>query len=807
MEINYSEIEKKWQKKWEENGVNSFNPKNIDRKLYCMEMFSYPSGANLHLGHWFNFGLSDSWARFKKMQGYEVFHPMGFDAFGLPAENYAIKTNTHPRIRTYESIETMRRQLKEMGGMIDWDHEVVTCDPSYYKWTQWIFIQLYKKGLAYKKKAPVNWCNSCQTVLANEQAAGGVCERCGSPVIQKSMNQWFLKITDYAEELLEGLDKLDWPEATKIQQRNWIGRSEGAQVTFQVADSDKSFDIYTTRPDTLYGATYVVLAPEHDLVREITTEQQRGAVEAYIEAAAYATEIDRQSTEREKTGVFTGAYAVNPVNGKKIPIWISDYVLVSYGTGAIMAVPAHDTRDYAFAKKFGLDIIEVIEGGDISKEAYTGDGKLINSDVLNGLGSKEAMRKIIDILEEKGVGTRKVTYKLRDWLISRQRYWGAPIPMIYCDHCGIVPEKEENLPVLLPDNVEFHPNGQSPLALSEEFKTCTCPVCGGKATREVDTMDTFMCSSWYELRYLDPKNDKEPFSREMVNKMLPVDKYVGGKEHICLHLIYSRFITKALRDCGFFDIDEPFQSLVHQGTILGPDGYKMSKSRGNTVSPDKYISMYGSDVFRTYLMFGFNYTDGGPWSDDGVKAMSKFFKKFVNTFEKAINVKEYTDLMDAPEKELLYTLNHTIKFNTMNLQNFQFNTAVSRLMVLTDALNNYLQTGRNSSIIKEVTSSLVQLFAPAAPHLAEELWSMLGNTDSIFRSSWPVCDENALIVDTLEIPVQVNGKVRAVVKVAREAEKEEVIDTAAKAITKYTDGKTVTKTIYVPGKILNFIVK
>lgn len=807
MEINYSEIEKKWQKKWEENKVNSFNPENIDRKLYCMEMFSYPSGANLHLGHWFNFGLSDSWARFKKMQGYEVFHPMGFDAFGLPAENYAIKTNTHPSIKTYESINTMRRQLKEMGGMIDWDHEVVTCDPSYYKWTQWIFIQLYKKGLAYKKKAPVNWCNSCQTVLANEQAAGGVCERCGSPVVQKSMNQWFLKITDYAEELLDGLDKLDWPEATKIQQRNWIGRSEGAQVTFQVADSDKSFEIYTTRPDTLYGATYVVLAPEHDLVKEITTEQQRSAVEAYIEAAAYATEIDRQSTEREKTGVFTGAYAVNPINGKKIPIWISDYVLVSYGTGAIMAVPAHDTRDYAFAKKFGLDIIEVIEGGDISKEAYTGDGKLINSDVLNGLNSKEAMRKIIGILEEKGVGTRKVTYKLRDWLISRQRYWGAPIPMIYCDHCGIVPEKEENLPVLLPDNVEFHPNGQSPLALSEEFKTCTCPVCGGKATREVDTMDTFMCSSWYELRYLDPKNDKEPFSREMVNKMLPVDKYVGGKEHICLHLIYSRFITKALRDCGFFDVDEPFQSLVHQGTILGPDGYKMSKSRGNTVSPDKYISMYGSDVFRTYLMFGFNYTDGGPWSDDGVKAMSKFFKKFVNTFEKAINVKEYTDLMDTPEKELLYTLNHTIKFNTMNLQSFQFNTAVSRLMVLTDALGTYLQTGRNSSILKEVVPSFVKLIAPAAPHLAEELWSMLGNTDSIFRSSWPVCDENALIVDTLEIPVQVNGKVRAVVKVAREAAKEEVIDTAAKAITKYTDGKNVVKTIYVPGKILNFIVK
>ena len=807
MEINYSEIEKKWQKKWEENKVNSFNPENIDHKLYCMEMFSYPSGANLHLGHWFNFGLSDSWARFKKMQGYEVFHPMGFDAFGLPAENYAIKTNTHPSIKTYESINTMRRQLKEMGGMIDWDHEVVTCDPSYYKWTQWIFIQLYKKGLAYKKKAPVNWCNSCQTVLANEQAAGGVCERCGSPVVQKSMNQWFLKITDYAEELLDGLDKLDWPEATKIQQRNWIGRSEGAQVTFQVADSDKSFEIYTTRPDTLYGATYVVLAPEHDLVREITTEQQRSAVEAYIEAAAYATEIDRQSTEREKTGVFTGAYAVNPINGKKIPIWISDYVLVSYGTGAIMAVPAHDTRDYAFAKKFGLDIIEVIEGGDISKEAYTGDGKLINSDVLNGLNSKEAMRKIIGVLEEKGVGTRKVTYKLRDWLISRQRYWGAPIPMIYCDHCGIVPEKEENLPVLLPDNVEFHPNGQSPLALSEEFKTCTCPVCGGKATREVDTMDTFMCSSWYELRYLDPKNDKEPFSREMVNKMLPVDKYVGGKEHICLHLIYSRFITKALRDCGFFDVDEPFQSLVHQGTILGPDGYKMSKSRGNTVSPDKYISMYGSDVFRTYLMFGFNYTDGGPWSDDGVKAMSKFFKKFVNTFEKAINVKEYTDLMDTPEKELLYTLNHTIKFNTMNLQNFQFNTAVSRLMVLTDALGTYLQTGRNSNILKEVVPSFVKLIAPAAPHLAEELWSMLGNTDSIFRSSWPVCDENALIVDTLEIPVQVNGKVRAVVKVAREAAKDEVIDTAAKAITKYTDGKNVVKTIYVPGKILNFIVK
>ncbi len=805
--MDFNKLEKKWQKKWEKDKVNSFNFDNIDNKLYSMEMFSYPSGANLHLGHWFNFGLADSWARFKRMQGYEVFHPMGFDSFGLPAENYAIKTNTHPSIKTYESINTMRKQLKEMGGMIDWEYEIITSDENYYKWTQWIFVQLYKKGLAYKKEAPVNWCPSCKTVLANEQASGGKCERCNTLVIQKNMNQWFLKITDYAEELLNGLDNLDWPDVTKTQQKNWIGKSEGAEVKFKIENSKKTFDVFTTRPDTLFGATYVVLAPEHELVLDITTDEQLNTVKEYIKKTSLITEIDRQSEELEKTGAWTGAYAINPVNNKKIPIWISDYVLSTYGTGAIMAVPAHDERDYLFAKKYKLDIIEVVSGGNIEKEAYTGDGILVNSEFLNGLNITKAKDKIIEFLEKNKTGIKKTTYKLRDWLISRQRYWGAPIPIIYCEQCGTVVLEEDDLPVRLPENVKFMPNGKSPLAESEEFLNTTCPKCSKKATRETDTMDTFMCSSWYQLRYPFAKNNDEAFNREILNKIMPVDKYVGGKEHICLHLIYSRFVTKALRDCELLDFDEPFQSLVHQGTILGPDGTKMSKSRGNTISPDSYIKQYGSDTFRSYLMFGFNYIDGGPWSDEGIKAMSKFINKFINTFEQSTSITKYNDIYEEPEKELLYILNYTIKFVTEGFERFQFNTPISKIMVLNDAILKYLKTGRNSTILKDCIKTFVQLMAPAAPHITDELWSRLGNNESIFRSNWPTWDEKMLIRDTFELPVQINGKVKRVIEVETDLEEKEIIILAKNNIQDFIKDKQVIKEIYVPKKILNFIVK
>ena len=625
--INFNEVEAKWQKKWEEDGIYKFDPKSKKEKYYCLEMFSYPSGAKLHMGHWYNYGVTDTFARFKRMTGYNLFHPMGFDAFGLPAENYAIKTGIHPAISTNQNIDTMEGQLKRIGATWDWDYEVKTCNPDYYKWTQWTFLQLYKHGLAYKKDAPVNFCPKCQTVLANEQVIGGECERCGSTVIRKNMDQWFFKITDYAEELLQGLDGLDWPERTKSLQRNWIGKSKGAYVDFQVDGTDKKFTVFTTRCDTLFGATYCVLAPEHELVDQITSKEQKKAVEEYKIAASKQSEIERTSTTKEKTGVWTGAYAINPVNDKKIPIWISDYVLSTYGTGAIMAVPAHDERDYDFAKKFDLEIIQVLEGGDISKEAYVEDGTHINSGFLDGMNKEDAIAKMCEFLEEKKIGKATTTYKLRDWLVSRQRYWGAPIPIVYCDKCGMVPVPEKDLPVTLPMDAEFTPDGESPLKKCESFMNCKCPKCGGDARREADTLDTFVCSSWYFLRYPDANNSKKAFDSNIINKMLPVDKYVGGVEHACMHLIYARFYAKAFRDMGYLTFDEPFKSLVHQGTILGPDGFKMSKSRGNVVSPDDCIQKYGSDAFRMYLMFGFSYIEGGPWNESGIDSIVKFIDR------------------------------------------------------------------------------------------------------------------------------------------------------------------------------------
>lgn len=813
--MGYSiEIDRKWQKKWEETQIYKFDKNRMDKKLYCLEMFSYPSGAKLHAGHWYNFGLADSWARMKRMQGYNVFHPQGFDAFGLPAENYAIKTGIHPKDSTMQNIATMEKQLKRMGATFDWDYEVITCLPEYYKWTQWIFLQLYKHGLAYRKKAPVNWCPSCKTVLANEQVIDGCCERCHTEVTRKSLTQWFFKITQYAQELLDCLPGLDWPEKTKKIQTNWIGRSEGAEIEFKVANTDLSFRVFTTRADTLYGVTYVVLAPEHELVDKITTDACRKAVEEYREAVAKVSEIDRLSTVREKTGVFTGAYAIHPLTGEKVPIWIADYVLAAYGTGCVMAVPAHDERDYEFARKYNLEIKRVIKGAEGVDDAlpFTEYGILTGSREFDGYTSQDARIAIVKKLESMNKGELKVTYRLRDWLVSRQRYWGAPIPIIYCDKCGIVPVPEDQLPVELPYNVVFTPDGESPLAKCEEFVHTTCPCCGGPARRDTDTLDTFVCSSWYYLRYPDNKNDKEPFNRELIDKMLPVDKYVGGAEHAAMHLLYARFITKALRDMGYLDFDEPFLSLVHQGTILGPDGQKMSKSRGNTVSPDEYIEKYGSDVFRMYLAFGFSYVEGGPWSDEGIKAMDRFISRVERLVRKFASEKETggSDQFGPNEKELNYVRHYAIKSVTEDTEIFQFNTAIARIMELINALYKYdTVQNRNMKLMEDAIKDAILLISPFAPHFAEEMWEQMGYSYSIFNQSWPVFDEKALVRDEVEMAVQINGQVKYKINVPRDADNQQ-IEKAALADERagtYIGGRNIVKVIVVKGRLVNIVVK
>ena len=815
--MEYSkEIDKKWQKKKKKEGLYKYNPNSEKEKFYTMEMFSYPSGAKLHLGHWFNFGPADSFARFKKMQGYNVFHPMGFDAFGLPAENYAIKTGIHPEDSTRKNIETMKRQLEEMGGSYDWDYSVETCMPDYYKWTQWIFIQLYKAGLAYKKKAPVNWCDSCKTVLANEQVIDCKCERCGTVVKRRKLDQWFFKITDYAEELLEGLKDLDWPESTKKVQVNWIGKSKGTEIIFKGENNEYQFKVFTTRPDTVFGVTYVVLAPESAIVQKITTEAQKEVVEKYIENTLKLNEIDRLSTEREKTGVFTGSYVINPINGEKVPVWIADYVLEEYGTGAVMAVPAHDTRDYEFAKKYNLPIKEVV----VPKEEedyelpYTNYGKLINSGKYTGQTSEEAKKMITKDLSEKNEGEETTNYRLKDWLVSRQRYWGAPIPIINCEKCGAVPVPEKDLPVLLPYDVEFTPDGESPLKKSKEFMECTCPRCGGKATREADTLDTFVCSSWYELRYPDAKNTEKAFDRQTIDKMAPVDVYVGGKEHAAMHLIYVRFMTKALRDLGYLDFDEPFKKLIHQGMILGPDGNKMSKSKGNTVSPDEYIDQYGADVFRMYLMFGFDYRKGGPWDDKGIDAMSKYFsriERLIETITTELKDIAENDEFGLKEKELLRVKNQTIKSMTEDIEDFRFNTAIARNMELLNSINTYIRDNEkiNKNILIEVVEDFVRLLSPLAPHFAEEIWEELGKKQSVYKEEWPKVNEAQITGGIKEIPVQVNGKLKMCVSVDADATPEEIL-TAIKSnakVKELLDKYDVKKEIYVPGRIYNLVVK
>lgn len=828
--MSYSiNVDRKWQKKWEETGLYKFDPNGKGDKLYCLEMFSYPSGANLHLGHWYNYALTDSWARMKRMQGYNIFHPMGFDAFGLPAENYAIKTGIHPQDSTLNNIETMEKQLREMGASFDWDYEIATCKPDYYKWNQWLFLQLYKNELAYRKNALVNWCPKCNTVLANEQVIDGKCERCDTEIMRKNMTQWFFAITKYAQELLDCLPELDWPEKTKKIQTNWIGRSEGSQVSFlcekdgkQLVDSDNKpvkLDVFTTRADTFMGVTYVVVAPESEMCSILTTEAQRDEVEKYRVDTSKASEIERQSTTREKTGVFTGSYAIHPLNGRKVPIWASDYVIAGYGTGIVMAVPAHDERDYEFASKFGMDIVRVVASSENAEDELPyceKNGVLINSDEFNGLNVKEAIDAIVGKLSKMDMGEKKINYRLRDWLISRQRYWGTPIPMIHCQKCGVVPVPEDQLPVLLPYDVEFKPDGESPLAKCDSFINCTCPNCKGPAMRDPDTMDTFMDSSWYEFRYADNKNDKAIFDKEIINKICPVDKYVGGSEHAAMHLLYARFICKAMRDMGLVNFDEPFTSLVHQGIILGPDGNRMSKSRGNTISPDDYVNKFGSDVFRTYLAFGFAYTEGGPWSDTGLQAIVKF----TNRIEKLVN-----DIVEAgsevtgdissvnfakEEKDLNYVINYAIKNVSIDSNRFQFNTSIARMMELINAINKYqLVPNADMNLIKYAAKNLVLLYAPFAPHFTEELWEKLGEDYSIFNQAWPTHDENALVLDTVEIAVQVNGKIIFKLDVATDASSEEVkgiIMEDAKFIEALA-GRSIVKFIYVQGRLANIVVK
>jgi len=816
MRYPHEEIESKWQKFWEEKQVYKTNFSNTDKKLYHLNMFIYPSGSKLHTGHWYHYGPSDSWARYKRLRGYNVFEPMGYDAFGLPAENYAIQTGIHPQDSTIKNIKDIKEQLKRIGCMYDWQAELMTCVPEYYKWNQWLFLQLYKKGLAYRKKAPVNWCPKDQTVLANEQVHDGKCERCGTEVIQKNLSQWFFKITDYAEELLQGLDTINWPEKTKLMQRNWIGKSIGAEVDFKCDSSNDIIRIFTTRPDTLFGATYMVLAPEHPLVDKLTTNEQKSKVEEYKESIKSLTEIERTSTAKEKTGVFTGAYAINPVNNKKIPIWIADYVLLTYGTGAIMAVPGQDERDWEFAEKFDLPIIRTVQPpDDFAGKAYLEDGPAINSDFLNGLFVEDAKKKITGWLEENGIGKATINYRLRDWLISRQRYWGTPIPIIHCEKCGEVPVEENELPVELPYDVDFKLGGESPLARNEKYINVKCPKCGANAKRDPDTMDTFVDSSWYYFRFLNPNFSERIFDKSIADNWVPVDMYVGGAEHATMHLLYARFIHKFLRDFGLAKGDEPFQTLVHQGTITNA-GAKMSKSKGNVVNPDLFTSKFGSDVFRLYLMFMGPYDMGGDWSDKGITGTDRFVNRVYDLFN------EYKDLQNqaiTKEKYDLNSLQDNDKFiyrkvnQILNkvgeeINHFRFNTAIAAMMEL---LNNLKELSACSKEIQLFAlQRLALMVSPLAPHLGEECWALLGNLTSIFEKPfWYEVDKSALVEDSVSIAVQVNGKVRATLDVPMDSEQDEVkkLIFSYEKIKKHTAERTIVKEIYVKNKIYNIVVK
>ena len=817
---NFSEIEKKCQIKWAEGDVFKVTEDPDKEKYYVLEMFPYPSGK-LHMGHVRNYSIGDVLARFKKMKGFNVLHPMGWDSFGLPAENAAIKHGVEPSKWTWENIGEMREQLKELGLSYDWDREVATCHPDYYKWMQWIFIQFYKKGLAYKKENPVNWCPSCQTVLANEQVVDGKCERCKTLVGKKDLSQWYFKITDYAERLLDNLEELPgWPNKVKLMQKNWIGKSIGAEVTFEIDGFDKGLDVFTTRPDTLYGVTYMVMAPEHPYLKELVAgSEYEEPVNAYVDKVQHMSDIERTSTTNEKTGQFTGRYAINPLTGKKVPIFISDYVLMDYGTGAIMAVPAHDQRDFDFAKKFDLEIIPVVDSDDPEvdvydlKAAFAAEGTMINSEMFNGMNNKEAIEKIIDYLEEKKIGKKSINYKLRDWLISRQRYWGTPIPMIHCDDCGWVPEKEENLPVLLPADVQFTGKGESPLATSKTFVNTTCPVCGKPARRELDTMDTFLDSSWYFLRYCDPKNTEAPFSKEKVDYWMNVDQYIGGVEHAILHLMYARFFQMALYDLGLVSTEEPFKNLLTQGMVI-KDGAKMSKSLGNVVSPAEIIDKYGADTARLFILFAAPPERELDWSDKGVEGSFRFINRvyrMVYDFSQNYSeVPESYEISGDADKNMAYWLNYAIKKVSDDIgERFNFNTAISTIMELVNEMYRYKEGTVNPGLFGAAIKDLIIMLAPFVPHVTEEMWEHLGYEGSVHDQNWPEYDEKALVKDTVEIVVQVNGKIKEKLDIAGGLSREEMEKTAMEneKVKGLIEGKNVVKVIAVPGKLINIVVK
>ena len=807
-------IEKKWQQKWEEDGIYEVHDDDPRPKYYALTMFPYTSG-DLHIGHWYNNAPSDVHARYRRMQGYNVLHPMGFDAFGLPAENAAIKQGIHPFTWTMDNIENMRRQLKSLGAIYDWKREIITCLPEYYKWTQWFFMKLYENDLAYRAKAPVNWCPKCQTVLANEQVVGeGLCERCDTPVVQRDLEQWFFRITKYADELLE-YEGIDWPEPIKIMQRNWIGKSFGTEISFGLEHpgvDEKEIRVFTTRPDTTFGVTFMVLAPEHPLVEKLTSPEKKAEVDAYIARSKRQSEIERLSTEKEKDGVFTGAYCINRLNNTRVPIWIADYVLLSYGTGAVMAVPAHDERDFAFAKKYDLPIPVVIsppewQGGEL-EEAYIEPGTMVNSGRFDGLPSQEGIEKVSEYLEEKDWGKRTVSYRIRDWLISRQRYWGAPIPIVYCDKCGEVLLKEEDLPVLLPEDAEFRPTGESPLKFNEEFVNAACPRCGGPAKRETDTMDSFVCSSWYFLRYISPNCGKAAFDPEKEKLWMPVTFYTGGSEHAVMHLLYVRFFTKAVRDMGLIKFGEPFKKLFNQG-IITKDHMKMSKSRGNVVNPDDYIAELGADVFRAYVMFIGPWEQGGEWDDSGINGINRWLKRVWNLVTEKYEV---ADAASGPNAriELTRFMHQTIKKTTHDVERLRFNVMISALMEYTNYLAKVKETGSVSAEAwEESIKTLILMMAPSTPHIAEELWQKMGYEYSLHNQLWPRWNEEMAKEDEIMLVVQVNGKLRDKISVPASISEEKAKETAAvqpKAAA-HLEGREVVKVIYVPGKLVNFVVK
>ncbi|GHO43405.1 leucine--tRNA ligase [Ktedonospora formicarum] len=808
-------IENKWQAQWESDYIYRADDQSPKPNFYHLVMFPYPSG-DLHMGHWYNYSAFDAFGRMKRMQGYNVMQPIGFDAFGLPAENAAIKRGIQARTWTLANIENMRKQLRAMGAGWDWSREVVTCLPDYYKWTQWLFLQFFKQGLAYRTKAPANWCPGCNTTLANEQVlADGTCERCGSIVERREIDQWLLKISAYAEELLK-FEDVEWPEKTITMQRNWIGRSEGAEIRFNAVIDGKREEIpvFTTRPDTIYGVTFFVLAPEHPWVNKITTPEHKAAVDAYVEQAGRLTEIERMNAG--KSGVFTGGYVTNPVSGEEIPVWIADYVLMGYGAGAVMGVPAHDQRDFEFARKFDLPIRQVVIAEDEeptdpatwdqAKEAL---GVMINSGTFNGTTGDEAKNKIIQHIEAQDLGKATISYRLRDWLISRQRYWGCPIPIVYCEKDGMQPVPEDQLPVKLPENVQFKSTGESPLRYEESFLNTTCPVCGGPATREADTLDTFICSSWYYLRYPDPHNDQEAWSQEKMRTWLPVDQYVGGIEHAILHLLYSRFFTKALRDMGHLNFGEPFKRLFHQGMVLGPDGQKMSKSRGNVEPPDKYVDAYGADTVRCYMMFIGPFEAGGSFKAENLEGVWRFLNRFWSLVTDTWS--EHSSTKETNESKAIERLRHkTIKRVTEDLSNFRFNTALAALMECNNALiKQQNEPVAQTAAFQRTLESMMQLLAPLAPHITEELWHLTGHKETIHLQAWPAFDEDMTHDESFTLVVQVNGKVRERIEAPASISEEDVrkLVLTNEKVLSFIGDATVQKVIYIPGRLANVVIR